>query len=252
MPTCIQLIFGRLWVERLNFLKPIPAKVYFKTTSSGNTKTTSSGNTTKMDSWVLQSWATNIFEADPKSYYCNSRHGICQMFYTSEIPNFFNFTKKNKNCNTFEKGGCFTKSRLNKLSVFFASIYSNTNSHQPICKNSNLNLANSTKLVVFRVNFTPAQGHSTQVPFVPLMTNFMRLNKWLNLFKCILGLTSKLCVLCTSDNHRIVFAVCSFAPTTGCRNRLVTFLVAWKVAAGKKEDWNAKSIWMVITILAFA
>ena len=127
---------------------------------------------------------------------------------------------------------------------FFASIYSNTNSHQPICKNSNLNLANSTKLVVFRVNFTPAQGHSTQVPFVPLMTNFMRLNKWLNLFKCILGLTSKLCVLCTSDNHRIVFAVCSFAPTTGCRNRLVTFLVAWKVAAGKRKTEMQNPFWM--------
>ena len=42
---------------------------------------------------------------------------------------------------------------MDKLSVLCALIYSNKNSHQLFCENSNLNLTNFKQMVIFRANF---------------------------------------------------------------------------------------------------
>ena len=54
---------------------------------------------------------------------CMTRHGICQMFYTSEIPEIFNFTRNNTCIATFflakkMEYWMFFASILIKLSVF--------------------------------------------------------------------------------------------------------------------------------------
>ena len=63
----------------------------------------------------------------------------------------------------------------------------------------------STTKTYFRVLNIRCLSKCQDCDYLPFQSSFtlqrlsMRPKKWLNLFKCILGLTSKLCVLCTSD-----------------------------------------------------
>ena len=84
------------------------------------------------------------------------RHGICQIFYTSKIPNPFKFyPKKCVNCDIFGE-----KLRteyvlliyFHQFISFCAFIHSNTNSHQLFCENSYLNLAKLAIFVIHRIN----------------------------------------------------------------------------------------------------
>ena len=81
-----------------------------------------------------------------------SRLGICQIFYTSKIPNFLNYTREKRvDRNIFGN----TLRIEDVLVIYFeehvsicAIIYSNTNSLKVFHENSGVNLANFTDRVI--------------------------------------------------------------------------------------------------------
>ena len=100
-----------------------------------------------------------------------SRHGICQMFYTSEIPKIFYFTRKDGYITTIKNVGCFTH-QFKPFVCIFANVYPNTMSLQFFLWKIKPEFGKFHRKGNFRVNswiFYPIPKYYTQVPFVPFV-----------------------------------------------------------------------------------